>query len=412
MWRNHLTCLTTITAATLALGGCATEPGGPPPLLHQLPRPLTAAEQNAVAASNDFAFAIFRQINQAQADSNVFVSPLSMSMALGMTLNGAAGATVDAMRSTLGFGTASNDAINQGYRGLIDLLRGLDRTTEFELANSIWARQGIPFQPAFLQAGRTYFDAEIQSLDFASPDAVPTINQWVSQKTSGKIPTILDQIDPDEVMFLINAIYFKGNWRQAFDAKQTTDATFHAVGGDQTVRMMRRTVTAGYLQTAGLQALELLYGNGAFAMVLVLPPPGTDLSSLAGSLTREQWEQWLGGLKDRDMPVALPKFRLEYKRSLKPDLSALGMGIAFDPNRSDFSRLVEPRDGHAYLTRVDHKTFVDVNEEGTEAAAVTSVGVGFTSAPQEFRVDRPFLVALRERLSGTILFVAKIVRVP
>src|SRR3954469_6179892 len=178
----------------------------PTPALDALPRPLTAAESKVVSAANDFSFALFRRLSAAQKDSNVFTSPLSASMALGMAMNGAAGTTYEQMRSALAFGGASEPEINDGYRALITLLRGLDPAVDVRVANSVWYRAGFPVAPSFVDITRSAFDARATALDFASPAAVTTINDWVSTATAGKIPSIIDRIGRDQVMFLINAI--------------------------------------------------------------------------------------------------------------------------------------------------------------------------------------------------------------
>ena len=406
----------TVMAGLLALScSLSSEPDRPPPLLPGLPRSLTPAEANLVSQSNEFGLALFGQVRSTAPDENVFLSPTSAAMALGMTLNGAAGLTLDSMRAALRLEGASLADINAGFRSLIDLLRGLDSTSEFVIANSIWAHSGVPWSPQFLDAGRTSFDAEIRSLDLQAPASLNTINDWVREKTRGKIPTILDQVQSNEIMFLINAIYFKGKWRIAFDPDRTSSGTFNAAtGGNQTVPFMNREPdTLRYAATGDVEVVELLYGNGAWAMTIVLPAQGRTLASVVAGLTAARWNEWVQELRDMKIGLGVPKLRMEYKRELKDDLSALGMRRAFDPNTADFSNMVQgPVGGNLYLTRVTQKTFVDVNEEGTEAAAATSVGVGVTSAPMTVIVNRPFLFAIRERYSGTILFLGQITRVP
>jgi serpin B len=406
-----------LAPALLLLAACTgstEESHGPPPLLTALPRALSAAESRMVSAGNQFGFDLLQQSRRGAPDANLFISPVSISMALGMTINGASGTTFDSMRTAMRLAGTSIDEINAGYRSLIDLLIKLDPTSQFQIANSIWARAGVPFLPGFLTANRTNFDAEVQSLDFSAPATLGTINDWVSAKTHGKIPTILDGIDSDEVMFLINAIYFKGSWRLAFDPKQTQSAPFNSADGSiQSVRMMTQLAELQrYSSTRDFEMVELLYGNGAFAMDIVLPRPDRTLADVTEGLDAARWAEWMTDLHDREIGLALPKFTLEYKQLLNADLAALGMGIAFDPERADFTGMANLAPDRLYLTKVMHKTFVDVNEEGTEAAAVTSVGVGATSAPPTMQIDRPFLFAIRERLTGTILFLGQITRVP
>ncbi|MFI5257743.1 MAG: serpin family protein [Gemmatimonadales bacterium] len=405
-------------AAGLALsGGCrgATDPtpGGQAPILDALPRPLTSAERSVAGAANDFSFSLFRQLSAAQPDSNVFTSPLSASMALGMAMNGAAGATLDQMRSALAVGSTPESDVDAGYKGLIALLRGLDPGVDFRIANSIWYRSGFPVEPAFLDAGRNYFDAQVTALDFGSAASVKTINDWVSGATAGKIPAIVDAIDSGNVMFLIDAVYFKGSWRDRFDSAQTRDAPFHGIGGDQPMKLMHREGTIAYLSTPAFEAVDLPYGNAAFTMTVVLPRAGASVDAVAASLSGSDWTASMSQFHDQQVALDLPRFRLEWGRTLNGDLEALGMHDAFVPNGADFTRL-SSRGRELFISEVRQKTFVDVNEEGTEAAAATSVGISATSAPLliPMRVDRPFIIVIRERLSGTILFMGKIVRMP
>ena len=417
MSTRHVLRLCAFAAVTLA-AACSTntEPGpaAPSGALGALPRALSTGEQRVIGAANDFSFALFRRLSAAQKDSNVFASPLSASMALGMAMTGAAGTTYDEMRTTLGFDASASDTeIGESYKSLIALLRGLDPGVDFRIANSIWYRTGFPVDQAFVDRSRNWFDARASALDFASASAVPTINDWVSTSTAGKIPTILDRIEPDQVMFLINAIYFKGSWRTRFDPARTVTAPFHAIGGDQSAKLMRRDGTIRWLQTANFEAVDLPYGNGAYAMTMVLPAVGASVDDVAASLQRSAWTTWMGEFHDADVELALPRIRLEWERTLIPDLQSLGMHAAFEDGRADFSRMATPGT-QLFISVVKQKTYVDINEDGTEAAAVTNVGISLTSAPvrRSFTVDRPFIVVLRERLSGTILFMGKITRLP
>ena len=394
----------------IIVAGCSppTEPGGRAPLLTELPRPLSTAELTIVDGANAFAFELLRESTRSlPADSNAFLSPLSASMALGMALNGANGETFEAMQTTLRLTGMTEAEINQGYHDLIALLSELDARTEMKIANSMWGHDGFQLEPAFIESGRTFFDAEVATLDFGSPAAVSTINDWVSGKTNQRIPKLLDQISDGEILFLINAIYFKGQWREAFDPKDTQTGTFQGADGQtRNAPLMSQTDTLRYDETGEYQAADLLYGNGSFAMTLLLPKAGQSPADLLAGLGPETWRELAGRFRDANVHLTMPRFRLEYSRKLKDDLTALGMGIAFDRGRADFYRIADVRPERLYLTRVDQKTFVEVNEEGTEAAAATAVGVGVTSAPEvvEMRVDRPFVFAIRERLSGTVLF--------
>jgi serine protease inhibitor len=382
--------------------------------LTELPRSLSVAEQKVLTAANDFTFTLFRRLSDAQRGANVFVSPLSASMALGMTMNGAAGTTFDEMRAALAFGGASQDEINRGYASLIELLRGLDPSVTFEIANSVWYRNTFPFHQSFFEAVRGPFGAEVQGLDFASPGALTTINDWVSDRTKGKIPTILDDVGRNDVMYLINAIYFNGSWRSRFDPANTEAAQFHAAGGaTQAVRLMHAQRQMRYLETSQFQAVDLPYGRDAFAMTVLLPKEGTDIESLAAAMQGGQWNEWIGQFREREVNLYLPKLKLAYERRLNADLQALGIQQAFDPEAANFTRM-SPAGRDLFISMVKQKAYVDIHEEGTEAAAVTVVVITVVSAPSvpTMRVDRPYLFAIRERLSGTILFIGKIVAMP
>ncbi len=395
--------------ALLVLTGCgsSTGPGAgdPPPILSELPRALSGSEARLVEGSNAFAFDLLREITRGlPPDSNVFVSPLSASVALGMTLNGAGGETYDAMRSALRLGGMTEPEINRGYRDLIALLTGLDSRAELRLANSIWSDAALPLEPEFVRSNGEFFDAGVTALDFADPAAAGTINGWVDQKTGGRIPRLLESVSPDEVLFLINAIHFKGKWRSAFDPDDTRDGPFRGADGrERTAALMWQKGNLRYTEADGYQAVDLLYGNGAFAMTVLLPRGDQTPAELVAGMTPESWSALGGRFREQEMALTLPKFRMEYGRRLNDDLITLGMGIAFGPD-ADLSRIADVTPDALYITRVDQKTFVEVNEEGTEAAAATAVGIGKTSAPGEMRVNRPFVFAIRERLSGAIVF--------
>jgi serpin B len=397
-------------AAGCGDGGPVTGP------ITQLPRDLTASESRLVATDNDLTFRLLRAIaDRASPNSNLFISPLSIAMALGMTYNGAAGTTQAAMQSALGLDALSLGEINRSYRGVIDLLRGLDPRVDFTLANSIWYRRGFAFEASFLDSCRTYFDASVQGLDFTSPGAAPAINQWVSDQTRGKIPSIVpDPVPSDVVMYLINAVYFKGTWVTQFDRNRTVPGPFTLADRSSMSVPMMSFAGEGWVRTgadAAVTVLDLRYGGGAYSMTIVMPRDPAGMDSLVAGLSGERWNAWIAGLDSQRAHVVMPKFKLAYRVRMNDVLAALGMGVAFVPcdqvasDCADFTRMRTVRD--LFVTEVLHKTFVDVNEEGTEAAAATSVGVGTTAAPAALVIDRPFVFAIRERFSGTILFVGR-----
>lgn len=398
--------VTALCALTVATASC-----GDAGIIVDLPRDLSVAELDLIDADNRFSFRLFGAVAQAEdPDANLFVSPLSVAMTLGMAHNGAAGPTKDALQEALDLAGLTDQQINESYRDLIALLRTLDDRIEVELANSVWYRQELTFSPSFFDLARTYFDAEVQGLDFSSSDAAPTINRWVDAKTRGRITEIVDAPIPiDMIMYLINAIYFKADWTTRFDPDLTRPGTFRLADGRQsTVDFMTHGGALPLRTTSrtGGRLIDLSYGGGAYRMTILVPEAADGLPMLLEGLTDTEWNDWVADLDSSEATLFLPKFTLEYEVELKDALIRLGMEPAFCPNE-DFSRMFPQ--GNACVTRVSHKTFVDVNEEGTEAAAVTSVEVGVTSAgPPTLRVDRPFLFVIREQLSGTILFMGRV----
>ena len=400
----------------LAAGACADPVGPGSEPITELPRALSQGEQRLISAGNTFAVKLLLHVHAAAPDSTVFLSPLSASMALGMTMNGAAGATMDQMRSALGFGSLPMAEVNASYGALIELLRGLDPKVDFRLANGLFHRTGFEFRPTFLDIARTHFDAEVRGLDFSRPSAADEIYGWVKTATGGRIEGIVDPpIDPMTVAFLMNAVYFKGDWTKEFDDEKTQPAQFHLPNGTtRPIRLMQATDTLPFRSGNGWVATEVPYGGGAWVMTVAVPTGdrglGPVLQELASILDPDA--KWQEG------PVALylPRFELDWERQLNPDLQALGMVDAFDPNLADFGPMASnPLGPNLHIKRVKQKTFLKVDEKGTEAAAVTSVEMTVTCAcPSGFtvRADRPFLLAIRERLSGTVLFAGLIVEAP
>ncbi len=371
-------------------------------------RELSAAEKQTITADNLFGFNLLGALQANEPEDNLFISPLSISMALGMTLNGASGATYEDMRETLGKNGLSEKEINEAYRDLIDLLVNLDPKVIFQIANSIWYRQGFDVEEPFLDVNRTYFDAEVRELDFGAPSAVDVINGWIDNKTKGKIKKVIEEIGPYTVMYLINAIYFKGTWTYEFDKDLTRDDLFrNADGSTASVKMMQMEGSLSVAGLPGYSAIDLPYGDSLFSMTILLPDQDQDVNELAARLDPGLWEATMAAMHIRELEVQLPRFKLEYSKSLVDVLRALGMGIAFT-DEADFTRIRSA--GGLLISDVIHKTFVEVNEEGTEAAAVTVVQVDLTSiGPGDvFRVDRPFIFAIRERHSGTVLFLGKV----
>ena len=356
---------------------------------------------SGVASANTrFGFKLLQDLRGRDSGGNIFISPLSISIALTMTYNGAVGETERAMAEVLEIDALDLSTINNANKALRD---SLGPKVQISIANSIWSRQGIEFNPEFLDRNRVFFGAEIASLDFNSPQATHIINEWVDTNTNGKIEKIVDRIDPQTLLFLINAIYFKGSWQDEFDKSMTRPGTFHLPNGsEKRVQMMRREGEYPYFHGENFEATSLPYGDGRMSMYIFLPNRNSNLNKFLRDLTAENWEQWIPQLQDRRQTMMLPRFKLEYEVRLNDTLEALGMGIAFGGG-ADFSGMGPS----LFISEVRHKTFVEVNEEGTEAAAVTAV-TGVKSLPPAFRVDRPFFFAIYDTETETILFMGTV----
>lgn len=377
----------------------------------QLPseaKPITLSKEleKRVGQDNEFAFDLFRQVLNFSKDTNVFISPLSVSIALGMTWNGAAGETKSEMESALKMSGMSVEEINEYYRILQTTLPTIDPTTKLTLANSLWYRSDFQVKPDFLKVNIDYFDAYVRELDFSKAWAVDTINQWCAKKTNNLIPSVLDYIPENAVMYLINAIYFKGIWRHQFDKKNTTQADFTNEADEKVkVNMMFQKDTFAYAEDEHAQYLDMPYGNKAFSMTVILPKAGKTTSDLLEYLTVNQWNSILQSLAMREVEVYFPRFSSKNKFLLNDPLIDMGMRLAFTDN-ADFSNIA---DENLFISRVLHNTYIEVTEEGTEAAAVTVVEVENTLVPMipVFQVNKPFLFVIRENSTGVILFIGK-----
>jgi serine protease inhibitor len=362
-------------------------------------------------ANTRFGFKLFSAVTKQDAGKNVFISPSSVAIALAMAYNGANGETQQAMARTLELQGMSLQELNQANASLKSLLADPDPEVQLAIANSLWTRQGISFKPEFIQRNRQFYQAKVSELDFDNPRSVATINTWVRQNTRDKIDTIIDSIDSNDVMFLINAIYFKGNWSRKFEPQDTSLQAFHLLNNQQKKHpMMAQSGEYRYYETSQFQAVRLPYGtNQRVSLYVFLPQSSSSLADFQKNLTAENWEQWMAQFRQRQGSIQVPRFKLEYDVQLKSVLSQLGMAEAFS-SRANFSGLSSVP---TKIDEVKHKTFVEVNEAGTEAAAVTSIGIRATSArpieePFRMVVDRPFLCAIRDDQTGTIVFMGAI----
>ena len=374
---------------------------------------LTEKQKQLITSSNAFGFEFFKKVNEISgSNTNLMVSPLSVSMALGMTRNGAIGSTLEVMTNTLGFSGMSETDINESYKFIVETFSSLDPKVKVQIANSIWYRNTFSVEQPFVMVNQNYFDAEVTPLDFSSPSAVSTINDWVSNKTNKLIPEIIDAIPAEAVMYLVNAVYFKGVWKYQFEAKNTVQKPFTLSNGTVIqVPSMKQHESLKYFSGTGFEAIELPYNQGNYTMTVLLPDVGKTVNDIIPQLSQEKWNTWSDQFKETDIQLQLPKFKYEYnEKQMKPILTDMGMGVAFNSDLADFKRI--NAQGGLYISSVMHKTFIETNEEGTEAAAVTAVEVGVTSAgpdqPIYFTVNRPFVYFIQEKSTGTILFIGTV----
>lgn len=412
----------TILFASL-LAGASCEPQAPPegapgrPAAPETTDDPGAPEETAVDprladAHLAFSFRLLRAVHEGHGPGdNVFLSPFSVATALGVVLNGAAGETREAIAEALGVARIEEAELNRAQSELIRALEQADPESDLAIANSLWLRDDAPFHEEFLRTAREDLGARIESLDFRRADAADVINAWVAEATRGRIEQIVDRIRPLDILFVLNAVYFKARWSDPFDPERTRERPFHFADGPRDHPFMHKRGDFLYFEDDEVQAVSLPYGEEErFRLDVFLPRQETNLAELVGGLDAERWSDWQGRFAEREGRLALPRFRVEERYELNEPLKRLDMEVAFDPGRADLSRLTP---GRAYVDRVGHRTFVEVNEEGTEAAAVTEVVVGLTAAvdrpePFEMVVDRPFLCAIRDSDSGLVLFLGTI----
>ncbi len=380
--------------------------------------PAKELDADIVRGNTKFGIELMKKICEAGKGENIFISPASISIALAMTMNGADNETRQAMLETLGLDGMDDETINFQFQQLRTILENPDPKIELSIANSIWARKGFPFKEDFLNINKTYFYAKTTELDFDSADAAEAINKWVRDKTNNKIDQMVNPpINPDTIMFLLNAIYFNGTWEKEFDSKLTKDRPFYfADGTSKKVPMMERKDDFLYLEDDAFQSVYLPYGSGdgRIGMYIFLPVEYSSLDEFMAGIDSVKWAKWMKAYRELEGPVVLPKFKFEYEISLNDTLKAMGMELAFDSSKADFGKMFPISAGqNVYISNVKHKSYVDVGEKGTEAAAVTSVEFGVTSMPMEPKtfsmvVDRPFMFSIVDNLTGTILFMGTV----
>ena len=373
---------------------------------------LTAEAPQAIASSNEFGIGLFTKVAEEE-NKNLMLSPISASTALTMLLNGCGGNTYTQLQGTLNYpsGMTISD-INEAYKSLVAQLLNADPKVKLALANAIFYRNGFSIKAPFLEIMHNDYKATVDDLDFSAPAALTTINKWASDNTNNKIPKVLDEIDGDAVMFIMNALYFNGDWSYQFDKSKTQERPFHPDGGNTiNVSTMNGEVGSKAVYVNGWKAIEMPYGRTNFTMVVIVPD-GT-LNAFYPSFTHESWNQItsdLDAMADFDkMTVFMPKFKFSYEKYLNDQLKSMGMIDAFIPGQADLSGI---SNNSIFVDFVKQNTFVEVDEEGTEAAAVTTIGIKLTSMPQQpdqFVIDKSFIFAIRERTTNTLLFIGQVV---
>ncbi len=371
-------------------------------------RSITPTESEIIENSNQFSFELLSRINQKHQNDNIFISPFSITTALSMTLNGANGETLEAMKETLGFGSMELEEINHGYADLVEFLFNLDKTVNLNVANSNWYKNEYHIKPEFETVLNEYYKAEIFGANFNDPKLKDDINNWIEDATNGKIKNMLDEVSEDAVMYLINAIYFKAKWKHQFEKGETQNRPFYLMDGStiQAETMFSEGVRIKHNYSNGVRLIDLPYGNGQFYFTILLPDESSQVNELASNLTAESFANFLKDTTSYETQVFLPKFKLEYKEELLPILEEMGL----KDGGSDLSNLFV-ENLNLFISKVLHQSFLEVNEEGSEAAAATIVGVELTSMPQEpaqIHINRPFVFFIRENHSNTILFSGKL----
>ncbi|MCA0754232.1 serpin family protein [Paenibacillus sp. N4] len=369
---------------------------------------------HVVQATNEFGLELTGEILQQKPGQNIVISPISIVQALTMTMNGAAGPTRDQMAKTMHLEGLSLEELNEGQRKLRELMLQPGPGVKMQMANSLWLQQGWPFRKPYLDLVKAAYGAELNERKLADPAVRKEINKWVDKQTNGLIPTILDEPVPELTkLMLLNALYFNGTWKTPFDPENTKDGDFTQSDGKvKRVPFMHQGGDFEYEETDAYQAVRLPYGDGQMGMLVVLPRHNADRTSLYAELLEDP-DFWSKRLTHSHGKLALPKFRMESSLELVEILSAMGMTLPFSAIKAEFNEMADTSGGKRLsINQVLHKTLVDVSERGTEAAAVTMIGMdGGSAAPLghfEMTADRPFLFAIQDLQSGILLFVGSV----
>jgi serine protease inhibitor len=375
-----------------------------------VPIELTQDQVTMIESGNSFAFDIFRQVMKSAGENeNVMISPMSISYALSMTLNGANGATRDSMLKALRLSGITPDAINNSCKDLTEALLSVDKRILMSIANSVWVENNFTVKKAFINILTKYYNAESKTFDINDASAPDKINAWIEDKTNGLIKQMIDKLEDNTVMLLINAIYFRGKWKSQFDESKTVEMPFYKTGSSQiNVPMMKQEIEFSVYEGNGFVLAEFPYGQGNFVMDVILPNDHSGLSSAIAQVSDANFSGWINQMSERKIDLSFPRFKYGFKKELKEVLSDMGMKIAFNDG-ADFSNISDQYD--LLINDVTHQSFIETNEEGTEAAAATVVGIGVTSMPPSplvYKMDHPFMYIIRETTTNSIIFMGRV----
>ena len=393
------------------------------------PKPVQLTEAQRVFANdnNQFTLNFLKTVNEVDQSGKSFIySPLSITYVLGMVNDAAIGDTEKELEQTLGFHKGGIKAVNDYCKKLIDGLPKVDNKVTLDIANAIFLNKDYALKQQFQQDMQNYYDAKAEALDFSSPQTLEHINGWCNDKTKGMIPKILDEVNPYMVSYLLNAIYFKADWASKFDSKNTKDETFTTKTGSTTLPMMHQNVLISYLKTNTYSAVILPYGNSLWNMTVMLPEEGATTDDIIKEVAQSSVlnnRGWCGTggnvFQGYEVDLKLPRFEtasdtdeLDIKDGLVGLMQKMGIKLAFDSDFAEIPNMCEDR--NLYISMMRQKAKIKVNEEGSEAAAVTVAGMDLATAvgPQEypkatFHANRPFVYVISEASSGVILFVGK-----
>jgi serpin B len=361
-----------------------------------------------VSANTSFGFRLLRQLSRDQPGANVFISPYSIATVLQVLRNGARGRTEEELQQVLEMSKLEVANMNEAVKSLAQKLSDCQTNVVLNIANALWYRKGKELIDRFKNANAEFFHSTLMPLDFADAASLKIMNDWAAENTSGRIKAIIQPPIPmDTAMVIANAIYFKGTWLNPFDPRQTRSSTFHLSDGrEESVAMMQQSRSFSYQKGNAFEAVQLPYAGRQLLMQVFLPATNSSLQALLGQITEDSWsKQILPGFRERRGSLVLPRFTLHYGAELRPALAALGLTSAFRPD-ADFSGMSASQ---LYVSQVKHQSFVEVNEKGTEAAAVTTGVVALASfqpePPFEMVVDRPFLFVISEQQTKCVLFI-------